>query len=81
MKNFQTKLALEINCRSSIQGPGGKVLHSVPSSASLYGTDVVVEEQRQLVDCVARHIVYGNFLKFVFLVRNNCYCGIIFKMF
>ncbi|XP_063239985.1 glycerol-3-phosphate acyltransferase 1, mitochondrial isoform X2 [Bacillus rossius redtenbacheri] len=33
-------------------------LHSAPSSASLYGTDVVAEDQRQLVDGIARHIVY-----------------------
>jgi len=30
------------------------------SSSSLYGTDVMVEEQRQLVDNIARHIVYGE---------------------
>ncbi|KAL1138084.1 hypothetical protein AAG570_009779 [Ranatra chinensis] len=33
-------------------------LHVSPSTTSLYGTDVVVEEQRQLVDCIARHILY-----------------------
>lgn len=35
-----------------------KCLHSLPSSASLYGTDVVTEEHRQLVESIARHIVY-----------------------
>ncbi|XP_073969574.1 glycerol-3-phosphate acyltransferase mino isoform X2 [Rhodnius prolixus] len=35
-----------------------ETLHIVPSSASLYGTDIVVEEQRQLVDSIARHIIY-----------------------
>ncbi|KAF6209612.1 hypothetical protein GE061_015360 [Apolygus lucorum] len=37
-------------------GRGG--LHVVPSSASLYGTDHVAEEQRSLVDSIARHIIY-----------------------
>jgi hypothetical protein len=37
-----------------------KSLYSLPSSASLYGTDVVVEEHRQLVESIARHIVYGE---------------------
>lgn len=59
VKSFQSKLAVEISSRSNFIGPGGKALHTVPSSASLYGTDVVVEEHRQLVDCIARHIVYG----------------------
>lgn len=36
---------------------GKKILHTVPSSASLYGTDVI-EEHRQLVDSIARHIIY-----------------------
>lgn len=30
------------------------------SNSSLYGTDVVVEEHRQMVDCIARHVVYGE---------------------
>ena len=30
------------------------------SNSSLYGTDVVVEEHRQMVDSIARHIVYGE---------------------
>ncbi|CAK9807765.1 Glycerol-3-phosphate acyltransferase 1, mitochondrial [Anthophora quadrimaculata] len=43
---------------------GGKVnpidrpLKSTMSSSSLYGTDVIAEEYRQLVDSIARHIVY-----------------------
>lgn len=36
---------------------GKKILHTVLSSASLYGTDVI-EEHRQLVDSIARHIIY-----------------------
>jgi len=39
-----------------------KVLHSLPSSASLYGTDIVSEEHRQLVESIARHIIYGETL-------------------
>jgi hypothetical protein len=39
-----------------------KSLHTVPSSASLYGTDIVVEEHRLLVESIARHIVYGESL-------------------
>lgn len=35
-------------------------LHVVPSSASLYGSDISVEDQRKLVDSIARHIIYGN---------------------
>ncbi|XP_018313534.1 glycerol-3-phosphate acyltransferase 1, mitochondrial isoform X1 [Mycetomoellerius zeteki] len=30
------------------------------SNSSLYGTDVVVEEHRQMVDCIARHVVYDS---------------------
>lgn len=43
-----------------------QTLHSVPrplkstvSSSSLYGTDVVVEEHRQLVDNIAKHVIHG----------------------
>jgi hypothetical protein len=39
-----------------------KSLHTVPSSASLYGTDIMVEEHRLLVESIARHIVYGESL-------------------
>lgn len=33
-------------------------LHHQPSTSSLYGTDVVQEEHRTLVDNIARHVVY-----------------------
>lgn len=33
-------------------------LRHQPSTSSLYGTDVVNEEHRQLVDSIARHVVY-----------------------
>ncbi|CAL7938466.1 unnamed protein product [Xylocopa violacea] len=35
-----------------------RTLKSTMSSSSLYGTDVIVEEYRQLVDSIARHVVY-----------------------
>lgn len=35
-----------------------KPLKYTMSSSSLYGTDVVVEEHRQLVDSIARHVLY-----------------------
>lgn len=40
--------------------PIEKCLKSTVSSSSLYGTDVVAEEYRQLVDSIAKHIVYGK---------------------
>lgn len=47
------------------QRPKGKhekrVLQSIPSTSSLYGTDVVVEEHRQLVESIARHVIHGQF--------------------
>ncbi|XP_012537391.1 glycerol-3-phosphate acyltransferase 1, mitochondrial isoform X2 [Monomorium pharaonis] len=48
----QTKLAL----RTSPERP----LKYTMSNTSLYGTDVVVEEQRQLIDSIARHVVYDS---------------------
>lgn len=43
-------------------GAGGSVipkqLQHIQSSSSLYGTDCVQEEQRSLVDSIARHVVY-----------------------
>lgn len=38
--------------------PHARQLQSNPSSSSLYGTDLVHEEQRSLVDSIARHVVY-----------------------
>jgi hypothetical protein len=54
----QSKLALS--------SPSQKQLRTTTAStSSLYGTDVVVEEHRQLVDMIARHVVYGNLLRFL----------------
>lgn len=33
------------------------------SNSSIYATDVVAEEHRQLVDNIARHVIYGNYYK------------------
>lgn len=38
--------------------PSKKLLHTVPSSTSLFGTDVVADEHRQLVNTIARHVIY-----------------------
>ncbi|XP_076382724.1 glycerol-3-phosphate acyltransferase mino isoform X1 [Megalopta genalis] len=40
--------------------PTEKTLKYTMSSSSLYGTDVIVEEHRQLVDSIARHVVYDS---------------------
>ncbi|XP_071625554.1 glycerol-3-phosphate acyltransferase 1, mitochondrial isoform X6 [Temnothorax longispinosus] len=48
----QNKLAL--------RNPSERPLKYTMSNSSLYGTDVIVEEQRQLVDSIARHVVYDS---------------------
>ncbi|KAL6262598.1 hypothetical protein P5V15_005392 [Pogonomyrmex californicus] len=47
----QSKLAL---------GSPERSLKYTMSNSSLYGTDVIVEEHRQLVDSIARHVVYDS---------------------
>lgn len=42
----------------SSQTPSPKRLTHQPSTSSLFGTDVVHEEHRALVDSIARHVVY-----------------------
>lgn len=56
--------------------PSEKPLKYTMSSSSLYGTDVIMEEYRQLVDNIARHVVHGkskglilNYLKFYYIER------------
>lgn len=49
----QNKLALK-------SSPETRSLKSTMSNTSLYGTDVIVEEHRQLVDNIAQHVVYGE---------------------
>lgn len=55
--------SLRVNASQDVQqqfGPEMKRLQHKPSSSSLFGTDVVQEEQelRHLVDNIARHVVY-----------------------
>ena len=38
------------------------VLKKTDSEHSLYGTDVVIEDQRQLIKGLGEHIVYGQFV-------------------
>ncbi|XP_055700231.1 glycerol-3-phosphate acyltransferase 1, mitochondrial isoform X2 [Phlebotomus papatasi] len=38
--------------------PGDRLLQQTKSSTSLYGTDIVQEDHRGLVDSIARHVVY-----------------------
>lgn len=37
-------------------------MRSRPSTTSLYGTDVVAEEHKQLVQCISKHVLYGKLL-------------------
>lgn len=60
-------------------------LHHNPSTSSLYGTDIVKESHRQLVDNIARHVIYDctsttavmstNAVSFLLLTR------LLFKLF
>lgn len=47
-----------------ISGKNGfieKPFQSIPSTNSLYGTDVVDENHRVLVESIARHLIYGEY--------------------
>lgn len=55
MKTFQTQ-----QNKLQIRSPSERSLKYSMSNTSLYGTDVIVEEHRQLVDSIARHVVYGK---------------------
>ena len=57
LKFFQTQQS-RMNLTNN--DPAQKCLKYSMSSSSLFGTDVVVEENRLLVESIARHIVYGN---------------------
>lgn len=46
--------------KSVVKPPSERSLKYSMSNSSLYGTDVIVEEHRQLVDSIARHVVYGE---------------------
>lgn len=43
----------------TVPSPAERPLRVTMSTSSLYGTDIVVEEHRELVDKIARHVVYG----------------------
>ncbi|XP_076164883.1 glycerol-3-phosphate acyltransferase mino isoform X2 [Ptiloglossa arizonensis] len=55
LKSFQARQN-KLNGGKTV--PIEKPLKYTMSSSSLYGTDVIVEEHRQLVDSIARHIVF-----------------------
>lgn len=40
-----------------------KLLKSNPSTTSLYGTDVVSDEHKSLVESISKHIIYGKLRK------------------
>ncbi|XP_059611909.1 glycerol-3-phosphate acyltransferase 1, mitochondrial isoform X2 [Phlebotomus argentipes] len=62
--------------------PGDRLLQQTKSSTSLYGTDIVQEDNRALVDSIARHVVYDcasattvmstNAVTFLLLTRYRC---------
>lgn len=62
VKSFQTSARIRRHSsndqlpRNGI--PREKIFRSHPSTTSLYGTDVVDETHRGLVDCIARHLIY-----------------------
>lgn len=53
VKTFQAQ-------QNKLIGSPERPLKSSISNTSLYGTDVIVEEHRQLVDRIAKHVVYGE---------------------
>ncbi|XP_012220470.1 glycerol-3-phosphate acyltransferase 1, mitochondrial isoform X2 [Linepithema humile] len=55
VKTFQTQ-----QNKLLIRSPSERSLKYSMSNSSLYGTDVIVEEHRQLVDSIARHVVYDS---------------------
>lgn len=67
--------------QNSSSAPLKRLTHK-PSTSSLYGTDIVDEEHRNLVDSIARHVVYDcasatavmttNAVSFLLLTRSVC---------
>lgn len=76
VKSFNKTPSNEINERGP--KPSRRLQHQ-PSTSSLFGTDIVQEEHRALVDSIARHVVYDcasataamstNALAFLLLTR------------
>lgn len=58
VNSFQQKHGKPEKISRQISGQNMRKLHHQPSTSSLYGTDVVDEEHRTLVDSIARHVVY-----------------------
>lgn len=56
-ESLQRQMSIE-NGIGNAPNPGSRRLKHQPSTSSLYGTDVVDEEHRTLVDSIARHVVY-----------------------
>lgn len=40
--------------------PAKRPLKSNPSTTSLYGTDVVSDEHKSLVECISKHVLFGK---------------------
>lgn len=62
------ELVKTFNANGNIVIPNGvsnKVLKSNPSMSSLYGTDVVSEPHKNLVESISKHIIYGKFFIFM----------------
>lgn len=61
--SFDTVSKMTRNDKVSIQMLSKeRTLTARNSCSSLYGTDVVVEEQKGLIDAIARHVVYGDYI-------------------
>lgn len=54
VKTFNVNGKMPIN-----NDPNKRLLKSNPSTSSLYGTDVVSEEHKSLVETISKHIIYG----------------------
>lgn len=80
VKSFN-RFAQQNEVSSTIGSPSTRQLQHNPSSSSLYGTDIVREEQRSMVESIARHVVYDcasatavmttNAVSFLLLTRYN----------
>ena len=44
----------------SLVQPRSPTLKKSPSDNSLYGTDIVIEDQRQLIKGLGDHVIYGK---------------------
>lgn len=58
VNSFEQKQGRGETLSRQVSGISLKRLQHQPSTSSLYGTDVVDEEHRTLVDSIARHVVY-----------------------